>query len=163
MLKVEEINSLIKLIDQTSISEFTYEANGTVLSMKKNNEMISADQQGTGGIISEQLSEKEIIEKNTSAISEKISAVTETEETIDDNYEIVSPIVGTLYMSPSPDSEPYVSEGAMVKKDTVVCIVEAMKLFNEVEAEIAGEIVEILAEDGEMVEYGQPLFRVREK
>lgn len=125
--------------------------------------MIPVDQQGKGTIFSEQLSEKETMEKNTSAISEKISAVTETEEAMDDNHEIVSPIVGTLYMSPSPDSGPYVSKGAMVKKDTVVCIVEAMKLFNEVEAEITGEIVEILAEDGEMVEYGQPLFRVREK
>src|SRR5690625_8004857 len=72
-------------------------------------------------------------------------------------------LVGTLYSSPSPESDAYVKAGSKVEADTVVCIVEAMKLFNEIEAEVTGEIVEILVEDGELVEYGQPLFRVKTK
>ncbi|SDW66729.1 acetyl-CoA carboxylase biotin carboxyl carrier protein [Marinococcus luteus] len=75
-------------------------------------------------------------------------------------YEITSPMVGTFYRSPSPEAGAYVEKGAAIKPDTIVCIVEAMKLMNELEAEVTGEIAEILVEDGELVEYGQPLFRV---
>src|SRR5699024_418572 len=88
---------------------------------------------------------------------------TATESTADYDHEIVSPMVGTLYSAPSPESDAYVKAGSKVETDTVVCIVEAMKLFNEIEAEVTGEIVEILVEDGELVEYGQPLFRVKTK
>lgn len=70
-------------------------------------------------------------------------------------------MVGTFYASPSPDAEAYVKKGDKVKEDSVVCIVEAMKLFNEIEAEVNGEIVEILVENGQLVEYGQPLFLVK--
>lgn len=75
--------------------------------------------------------------------------------------EIRSPIVGTFYRSPSPESPPYVNAGDRVKPDTVVCIVEAMKVMNEIKAEISGEIVEVLAETGQAVEFDQPLFRVK--
>ncbi|MNY39968.1 Biotin carboxyl carrier protein of acetyl-CoA carboxylase [compost metagenome] len=70
-------------------------------------------------------------------------------------------MVGTFYQSASPGSAPFVSVGAKVNDKTVVCIVEAMKLMNEIEAEIKGEIVEVLVENGQLVEYGQPLFLVR--
>ncbi|MGC2235956.1 MAG: acetyl-CoA carboxylase biotin carboxyl carrier protein [Pyrinomonadaceae bacterium] len=79
----------------------------------------------------------------------------------EDLHTITSPIVGTFYRSASPDKEPYVTEGSKVSKDTVVCIVEAMKLMNEIEAEVSGEVVEIYAENGQAVEYGQPLFGIR--
>ena len=69
-------------------------------------------------------------------------------------------MVGTFYRSPSPEAGAYVEKGAAIKPNTIVCIVEAMKLMNELEAEVTGEIAEILVEDGELVEYGQPLFRV---
>ncbi len=72
-------------------------------------------------------------------------------------------MVGTFYESPSPDDDPYVKEGDIVESNSVVCIVEAMKLFNEIEAEVKGEIVERLVDNGELVEYGQPLFRVKKK
>lgn len=75
--------------------------------------------------------------------------------------EIKSPIVGTFYATPSPDSEPYVETGAHVEPQTVVCIVEAMKVMNEIKAETSGTIVEILVTNGQAVEYGQVLFRVR--
>jgi len=75
--------------------------------------------------------------------------------------EIKSPIVGTFYSAPSPDSQPYVDVGSEVSPDTVVCIVEAMKVMNEIKAETSGSIVEIVCETGEAVEYGQVLFRVK--
>ena len=75
--------------------------------------------------------------------------------------EIVSPMVGTFYTSPSPDSDPFIEIGSRVTSETVVCIVEAMKIFNEIEAEVAGEIVECLVESGQPVEHGQALYRVR--
>ena len=73
-------------------------------------------------------------------------------------YKITSPIVGTFYRSPGPDKESYVSEGSNVSPETTVCIVEAMKLMNEIQAEVSGEVVKIYVENGQPVEYGQPLF-----
>ena len=78
-----------------------------------------------------------------------------------DVQKITSPIVGTFYSAPGPDKEPYVSIGSKVSADTVVCIVEAMKLMNEIQAETSGEIVEIYAENGQPVEFGQPLFGLK--
>ena len=75
--------------------------------------------------------------------------------------EITSPIVGTFYASPSPDSEHFVSVGSQVNPDTVVCIVEAMKVMNEIKAETSGTIVKILCKAGQAVEYGQVLFKVK--
>ena len=75
--------------------------------------------------------------------------------------EVHSPIVGTFYRSPSPDAPAYVETGDRVKKGQVICIVEAMKLMNEIEAEVSGEVVEILAANGQPVEYGEILFRIR--
>ena len=74
---------------------------------------------------------------------------------------ITSPIVGTFYRSPGPDKEPYVTEGSIVSPETTVCIVEAMKLMNEIQAEVSGEIVRVYVESGQPVEYGQPLFGIR--
>jgi len=74
--------------------------------------------------------------------------------------EITSPIIGTFYRKPSPDKPVFVEVGDTVSTDTVVCMVEAMKLFNEIEAEVTGKIVKILIEDGTPVEFGQPLFLV---
>jgi acetyl-CoA carboxylase biotin carboxyl carrier protein len=76
-------------------------------------------------------------------------------------FKITSPIVGTFYRSPSPDKDPYIKEGDTVSESTVVCIVEAMKLMNEIQAEVSGSIVKIYVENGQPVEYGQPLFGVR--
>jgi len=84
------------------------------------------------------------------------------EEQKDDGLvEIKSPIVGTFYTAPSPDSEPFVAVNSRVAVDDVVCIVEAMKVMNEIKAEVSGTIVQILCEQGEAVEYGQAIFKVR--
>jgi acetyl-CoA carboxylase biotin carboxyl carrier protein len=83
-------------------------------------------------------------------------------EAPEDDFEIVlSPMVGTFYRSPSPDSDPFVEKGDRVTEDSTVAIIEAMKVMNEIKAECAGEIINILVVNGEAVEYGQPLFHIR--
>jgi acetyl-CoA carboxylase biotin carboxyl carrier protein len=84
------------------------------------------------------------------------------EESVADSklVEIKSPIIGTFYRKPSPDKPVFAEVGDVVNPDTVVCIIEAMKLFNEIESEVSGKIVKILVEDGSPVEFGQPLFLV---
>lgn len=77
-----------------------------------------------------------------------------------DGHVVTSPFVGTFYRSPTPDSDPYVNEGQRVEKGQVLCIVEAMKLMNEIEADKAGVIAGVLVQNGQPVEYGQPLFRI---
>ncbi len=74
---------------------------------------------------------------------------------------IPSPIVGTFYRSASPNSDPFVKIGSRVEPDSVVCIIEAMKLMNEIQAETSGEVVKIYVENGQPVEYGQPLFGIK--
>jgi acetyl-CoA carboxylase biotin carboxyl carrier protein len=78
-----------------------------------------------------------------------------------DVHLIKSPIVGTYYAAPSPEAEPFVTVGARVESGQVLCIIEAMKLMNEIESDVAGEVVQILVENGHPVEYGEPLFGIR--
>ncbi|MFN0205254.1 MAG: acetyl-CoA carboxylase biotin carboxyl carrier protein [Planctomycetota bacterium] len=82
-------------------------------------------------------------------------------EASEDLFEFKSPIVGTFYRQPSPDKEAFVEKGKLVRPDSVLCIIEAMKVMNEIRAEVSGEIVEVLAKNSEAVEYGQPLFLIR--
>lgn len=89
-------------------------------------------------------------------------AQAETAASEDSDLQIISsPIVGTFYRSPSPTADPFVKIGSNVEEETVVCIIEAMKLMNEIQAEATGEIVKIYVENGQPVEYGQPLFGIR--
>ncbi|AQQ71985.1 Biotin carboxyl carrier protein of acetyl-CoA carboxylase [Limihaloglobus sulfuriphilus] len=91
------------------------------------------------------------------------AAAPAADESVDDGLaEIISPIVGTFYTSPSPDADPFVKKGDKVSDESVVCIVEAMKVMNEIKAELSGVIEEILVSNGEAVEFGQPLFKVRQ-
>ncbi|MCA9091818.1 MAG: acetyl-CoA carboxylase biotin carboxyl carrier protein, partial [Planctomycetaceae bacterium] len=79
----------------------------------------------------------------------------------DDSLQIRSPTVGTFYISPTPEDPPFVTVGSTVKADTIVCIVEAMKVFNQIPAEVSGTVVEVLVANGDPVEFNQPLFRVK--
>jgi acetyl-CoA carboxylase biotin carboxyl carrier protein len=89
-------------------------------------------------------------------------AEAETKASADEDlFKITSPIVGTFYSAPSPDKPSYVSVGEKLTETTVVCIIEAMKLMNEIQAETTGEVVKIYVENGQAVEYGQPLFGIR--
>lgn len=92
---------------------------------------------------------------NNSTISKE-----ENEEKKEEGNIVKSPMIGTFYMKPSPDSAPFVEVGTQVKKGTVLCIIEAMKLMNEIESEFEGKIAEIFVKDGEAVDYGKPLFRI---
>lgn len=103
------------------------------------------------------------MEKNAS-VSPVVQQVVVEEVTLKEEIKegniVKSPMVGTFYSKSSPTSNPYVEVGSEVKKGTVLCIVEAMKLMNEIESEFNGKIAEVLVKDGESVEYGQPLFRI---
>ncbi|MGE7928225.1 acetyl-CoA carboxylase biotin carboxyl carrier protein [Lysinibacillus xylanilyticus] len=160
MFKIQEIREIIKLVDSSSIDEFVYEVDGAKVKLKKN------------GVVTETVAPKKevvapVVEQPAPAAAPVAPAKAEeapaAAPTSNDSslHKIVSPMVGTFYQSPNPDSPAYVKVGDKVGNETIVCIVEAMKLFNEIEAEVQGEIVEVLVKDGELVEYGQPLFLVK--
>jgi acetyl-CoA carboxylase biotin carboxyl carrier protein len=169
MLKVQEIRELIKLVDQSNIDEFVYEHEGSKISMKKSVvETVAVARPVVQAVQAPPVSAAPVAVAPPAAPvpRQEIAAVeTKVEQSnpVDtaDLHKITSPMVGTFYASPSPDADAYVKVGSKVSKDSIVCIVEAMKLFNEIEAEVNGEIVEILAKDGQLVEYGQPLFLVK--
>ena len=95
-------------------------------------------------------------------VAEPVQIVQESiEEDSDDVYIVKSPIVGVFYASPSPDSDAFVKIGDTVKKDQALCIIEAMKIMNEIQSEESGEVIEILVENEDIVEYGQPLMKIR--
>lgn len=168
-MKIQEIREIIKLVDQSSIDEFSYEFDGVKVKMKKN----SSNPAQPAAVQSKAVEES--AQAPAPAAPKQAQAVeaapteqpvqTESAETSsasnEDLHKILSPMVGTFYQSPSPEEEAYVAVGTKVSADQVVCIVEAMKLFNEIEAEVDGEIAEILVKDGQLVEYGQPLFLVK--
>ncbi|UTR09469.1 acetyl-CoA carboxylase biotin carboxyl carrier protein [Evansella sp. LMS18] len=171
MLKIQEIRELIKLIDQSSIEEFDFEQNGAKVSMKKQSAggtVQAAVQSAPAAAPAVQGDKQETVRENNTAPAVAEAAVKEEQQPAPVNntrseelHTITSPMVGTFYQAPSPDSPPYVKTGDKVNEESVVCIVEAMKLMNEIEAEVKGEIVEVLAENGQLVEYGQELFLVK--
>ncbi|MDZ5712127.1 acetyl-CoA carboxylase biotin carboxyl carrier protein [Jeotgalibacillus haloalkalitolerans] len=164
MLKVQEIREIIKLIDQSSIDEFTYEQDGEKLKLRKQSKRTAAEP--AEPVQSAEPAVKQAEEVKAPAPAEKQpEPVQETKPEpaadLENTTEIKSPMVGTFYEASSPDAEAFVKVGSKVTADSTVCIVEAMKLFNEIEAETEGEIVKILVENGQLVEYGQPLFLVK--
>lgn len=158
-MEVKEIIELMKAMSENGMTGFELEEGDWKLSMKREKKIVAAAQTpvvmqvpGQGSMIQtadvtamEQVS-GENAEKKISGISEKV---------------ITCPLVGTFYSSPAPDAEDYVKVGDTVKKGQVIGIVEAMKLMNEIESEYEGTVAEILVENGQMVEYGQPLFRIK--
>ncbi|RKD75630.1 biotin carboxyl carrier protein [Sinobaca qinghaiensis] len=171
MYKVNEIKELIRALDNSSLEELEIRGeNKTKLLLKKTASSASApvsQKQDTAQAENrEEQAPAPVFEQQQEQAKDPASAEkeTETKSKADTSHlgEITSPMVGTFYSAPSPEEGPYVKTGDNVKKDSIVCIVEAMKLMNELEAEIDGEIVEILVENGELVEYGQPLFLVKE-
>lgn len=166
MLKVQEIRELIKLVDQSSINEFVYEHEGYKIKMKKDaveKIVVSEPAAPVAAIAPVQPKIVEQVAVSQPVVQEapKAASAPVINADVENLHKITSPMVGTFYQSPSPDSDAYVKVGSKVSKDAIVCIVEAMKLFNEIEAEINGEIVEVLVKDGQLVEYGQPLFLVK--
>lgn len=169
MLKVQEIREIIKLIDQSSIQKFTYEADGGKIKVEKNEgqtvvtEAPAAKAPAAPAPVQEAAPAPAAVPAPAPAPVQEAPAAPASEALQDESlHKITSPMVGTYYQASSPDAEPYVKKGDKVTPESIVCIVEAMKLFNEIEAEVSGEIVEVLVQDGQLVEYGQPLFLVKE-
>lgn len=164
-MKIQEIRELIKLVDQSSIDEFEMENDGSIIKMKKNSGVTVVQSPVVENPAVQSVVSAPIAQPTVAEVKNEVHDKVEQPKVIQDEnlHKIVSPMVGTFYQSPSPDSDAYVKVGSTVQNDTVVCIVEAMKLFNEIEAEVQGEIVEILVKDGQLVEYGQPLFLVKSK
>jgi len=144
-MNIDNLDKLIERMEKASLSELSYKDGDVDIKLKKE----------------ASLEVMEVPAKQTAAVSPlPNSPAAESESAQKEGTLIKAPMVGTFYKAPSPESEPFISVGDNVSNDSVVCILEAMKLFNEIQAETSGEIVEILVEDGDMVEYDQPLFRV---
>ncbi|MDX5979788.1 acetyl-CoA carboxylase biotin carboxyl carrier protein [Exiguobacterium profundum] len=149
-MQIDQIKELIQLLDQSSVHEMELETSDFKLSLKK-----EAQQTVSAPIM------------QTQAFAPPAPAPQVNEQTEEPTQEkasyrtITSPMIGTFYSRPAPDKEAFVNVGDRVESGQIVCILEAMKLFNDVEAEISGEIVEVLVADGDLVEFGQPLFSVK--
>lgn len=156
MLKIEEIKDLINLINDSNISDFVYENEGAKVEIKKNRPEVQAM-----AAVSAPAQQVQAVQPQAAQVVQEEVAQAPAVSSNENLHKVTSPMVGTFYQSATPDAPAYVSVGDKVSKDTVVCIVEAMKLFNEITAEVEGEIVEILVKDGELVEYGEPLFLVK--
>ena len=166
MFKLSEIKDLIKLVDQTSIHELEIENEGTRIAIRKPNrtESLLINSVPATNTLFNQPQYMPQLSAPAPQPAAPAPAAEQTETRNQENlHAIQSPMVGTFYAAPAPGAEPFVKVGSKVNEKTVVCIVEAMKLMNEIEAEVKGEIVEILVENGQLIEYGQPLFLVKKE
>ena len=147
----EELRDVIEMIMQTDITDFELEEDGRKLSIRRR-----------GGEQPQTVAAAPVVA--SSPVPEQQAAAPVAAPTSEEKNErlvdIPSPIVGTFYRAPSPDSSPYVEIGQVVEKGQVLCIVEAMKLMNEIEADFRCRVCEIFKENAQPVEYGEPLFRV---
>ena len=145
-MNLKEVKQLIDLMNENNLGELEIERDGLKIRLKKEGEKIKNE---------------EIV---TTVSSAKPSESTETKEEQlqkkEGFFELRSPMVGTFYRSSSPNAESFVEPGQEIEEDHVVCIIEAMKLMNEIKSEVKGKVVEILVKNGEAVEFDQPLFRI---
>lgn len=148
-MKINDIKELISAVEKSSIQKLDLELDGARILMTKYSENVNNE--------SISVVKTENVKKIESKVDIEDIAVGKSEN----DYFIESPIVGVFYSAPSPESDDFVKIGDSVSNGQIVCILEAMKMMNEIECEEAGEIVEVLVKNGEAVEYGQALFRVR--
>jgi len=160
----EDLNRLIEKISTSDIQEFSLEGEDFKLEIKRN---VFDQNQVINNLVSDTSFDKQI-NANQKTINDNIPVVNEPEAPQvappgrSDLTEITSPMVGTFYRAAAPGEEPFVEIGNNVKVGQTICILEAMKLMNEIESEFNGEIVEILVENGTPVEFGQVLMRVKQ-
>lgn len=150
------IKKLVKILETSEVTDIEIEENGTKIKVAKKVRIaqpvqtLSAIPSQAASVAVQQTVESKPVEKKS------------TEESTESNLHTVrSPIVGTFYRAPAPDADPYVQVGDVVSVGTVLCIVEAMKLMNEIESDVNGKILKILVENGKPVEYNQPLFLIQ--
>lgn len=143
-MKISKLKELIKLVEESEINELEIHRFGTKIRISKKLE-------GTSVPRVHKIEEKKI----------EVELPLKKEEVVEENLmPIIAPMVGTFYRAPAPDADPYIEVGDIVKKGQVVCIIEAMKIMNEIEAEIGGKVAKVLVENGHPVEYGQHLLLV---
>lgn len=170
-LDFNEIRQLLATIAQTDITEVSLKSDDFELTVRKggNNSVLSVGQAQLGGMVSPGLTPAPATQtapiqlpeiapsRDNSATGQSPLAVNAATSRF---VEVQSPMVGTFYRAPAPGEAPFVEVGDRVKVGQSVCIIEAMKLMNEIEAEVSGQVMEILVQNGEPVEYGQPLMRI---
>ena len=151
-MNVKEIKELINLMNENGLLELEIEKDGMRIRLKKT----------SSGI--ESMSAPIIVERHSSieaaAAQQAAASTTAAEKAQAKTVEIRAPMVGTFYRSPSPEAPPYAEIGQTIEVGQVICIIEAMKLMNEIKSEIKGKILEILVDNAEPVEFGQPLFLI---
>ncbi|MDD9866199.1 MAG: acetyl-CoA carboxylase biotin carboxyl carrier protein [Verrucomicrobiales bacterium] len=156
-MEFKDIKSIVDLMKKNSISDFEMEKEGFKIKLRRTDGTKTEDVQ-----VQHYLPPASAAPIPMPAAAPAAPAAAPVEEPAASNDpEIKSPMIGTFYRAPSPESDSYVEIGDHVTADTVVCIVEAMKVMNEIKAEVSGVITEILVENGNPVEFGQPLYRVR--
>lgn len=151
-MDIKNIKSLIRMVTQTDITEFELESGGEKLVIRRGSEVVTT---------SIPVAPMPVSAPAVAAAPVAMPEAPAEAAAVDDGLEeVTSPIVGTFYRSPSPESDAYVEVGSVVEKGQTLCIVEAMKLMNEIEAEFKCKVVKILKENAEPVEYGDPIFLV---
>ena len=161
-MQIKDIRRLLDVLKDTEVNELTLETGEYKLTVKlgaDTKQLASAAQLAATLQTAPAVPAQQLQPAAPSADAQppaEEQAPTKNEQLVD----VTAPIVGTFYASPSPDAPPYVREGDNVKAGSVMCIIEAMKLMNEIEADVAGVVREILVENGQPVEYGQVLFRI---
>jgi acetyl-CoA carboxylase biotin carboxyl carrier protein len=158
-LELKDIKELIALIRKNDLSEFSLEQEGFKITLKRGAEMVTVA--AAAPALAAVPSASFPISLPAAAPAGNPGQPAAAGAPAADGKEIPSPMVGTFYSAPSPEAPPFVSIGQQVSPDTTICIIEAMKVMNEIKAETSGVIVEVLAENGKPVQYGQPLFRIR--
>ncbi len=163
---LEDIEKILQMLSENDVTEFRLERDGETIFLRRGEEKTN---QPIQQIMAPPVNAVPYQEHQISGPPPPLPAAnTSTEQPapvapVSDLIEITSPMVGTFYRRPAVDAEAYVEVGSTIKKGDVLCIVEAMKLMNEIESEVSGKIVEICLEDAQMVEYGEVLFRVDPK
>ena len=154
-MEFENLLTLIKTVSDSELTDFAYEENGTSIHLKKKKEtVVVAGNQPDMPIAG--LAAAQPAARSATVNAETVQAASSEPE----GMIVKSPLVGTFYAAPSEDADPFVSVGDQVKKDQTLAIVEAMKLMNEIESDFDGKVAEIYVQNGQAVEYGQPLFRI---
>ena len=160
-MNIEDLKAIVSLFDHSSLMELHLQQEGVDLQLsKRENYPVSSSKQVFEAVEEKPVSvmpSKEIVSE---MVVEKAPEVQEIVEKEDLQY-IKSPIVGIVYLAPSPDDPTFVQVQDKVQVGQPVCIIEAMKIMNEINAEISGEVVEVLVENGQMVDYGQELFALK--
>lgn len=164
MLEYNQIKELISAIDSSTLRVFELECQDIKLKLSKNDSNFNNEEKISKISCSDEVKSVNNFTENIDSISSNIGKDANVNEvvSVEENLNIVkSPLVGTYYSSSTPEGKPYVEVGTKVKKGDIICIVEAMKIMNEISSEFDGEVVEVLRRDEDIVEFGMPLFKIK--